>query len=137
MHTAFCLYHGGISPKMLPQLSAINFGVAALPAAFTGLFPNDTSFAVVSDQLFPSLYALDFGLESTTWAGSLQRSPLCLHSPTASADDKLLCVTGRNGDTGWSYRDGWQGSSPMGSQADGGGSYAVIFYRKKHPFILE
>lgn len=66
VHTAFCLCHGGISPEMLPQLSAIHFGVAALPAAFTGLFPNNTSFAMASDQLFPSLYALDFGLESTT-----------------------------------------------------------------------
>lgn len=83
---------------MFPQLSEIHFGVAALPAAFTGFFPNSTSFAVISDQYFPSLYALDFGLESTTWANSLQGSPLCLHSPTASVDDKLLWVTGRNGD---------------------------------------
>lgn len=86
-----------ISPEMLPQLSATHFGVAVLPAAFTGLFPNNTSFAVASDQLFPWLYALDSGLESTTWASSLQRSPLCLHSPTTSANDKLLWVTGRRG----------------------------------------
>lgn len=134
-HTAFCLCHGGISPKMLPQLSAIHFGVAALPAAFTGLFPNNIPFAVVSDQLFPLLYALDFGLESITWASSLQRSPPCLHSPTASADGRVLWVTGRNGDTSWSHRAGWQGSSPMGSQAERGGSHTVIFYRKKYPFI--
>lgn len=137
VRTALCLCHGGISPEMLPQLSAIHFGVAALPAAFTGLFSNNASFAVVSDQLFPSLYALDFGPESTTCASSLQRSPLCLHSPTASASDKLLGVTRRNGDMGWSHRAGWQRSSPMGSQTDGGGSYTVIFYRKKYPFIPE
>lgn len=71
VHTAFCLCHGGISPELLPQLSAIHFGVAALLAAFTGLFPNNTSFAVVSDQLFSSLCALNFGLGSTAWARSL------------------------------------------------------------------
>lgn len=135
--TAFCLCHCGISPEMLPQAISNSFGVAALPAAFTGFFPNNTSFTVASDQLFPSLYALDFGLESSIWASSLRRSPLCLHSPTASADDRVLWVTGRNGDTGWAHRAGWQGSSPMGSQADGGGSHAVIFYRKKYPFIPE
>lgn len=87
-HAAFCLCLVGIKPlrcscgsQTLQQFVSERLHRLQLAQGFS---QTTLVFAVASHQLFPSLYVLGFGLESTTWAGFPQRSPLCPHNPTAS-----------------------------------------------------
>lgn len=133
VHTAFCLCHGWDEPpEMLPRLSD-TAAIHSPPAAFAGLFPNDTCFAVASDQLYP--LAVGFGL----WPRKYHLGWLSPEEPSLPAWPHSICgMTSCRGSPGGmgtqrQVTRGWQGSS----QAAGGGSYEELSSTARNHFLFQ